>query len=228
MPEVESAADAEAVIRSYYLQVAGPRPYRFETSKDGSEWVVRSSIRLNSADETEEHEWRVESETGRVRFRKLNAGGAEELRARFFRPKEDKGEEKREVKASQEERPQDDSESKAEGAPLPQEQSLPSITDDYRAAAKQTIESEITALMIEEARAAARELAVEETKAIRQLVEQHKVATREALQEEKAAARMKIEEVRRTIVFLAAQLGQPESGAPERTDVRQGQGLAPS
>jgi hypothetical protein len=217
MPEVKSAADAEAIIRSYYLQVAGPHPYSFRTSQNGSEWVVTSTFRTSTEAESEEHEWRIDSETGRVWFRKLNSVGDEELKQRFFRPRdESQGE-----ATAQPPRPPDAKSVIAENAPDGQ-QSAEGKTADYRAAAKQIVQSEILDLMKEEVRNAARELVAEQTKAIGETVVQHKRFIREALEEEKAAARRRIEEVRQTMRFLASL--QVPSGSPEgeRAETRQG------
>ena len=77
-----------------------------------------------------------------------------------------------------------------------------SVTDDYRTAVKQMIETEVGAIIQEEIRKAARELADEQKRAIREAVEQQKQIIREVIEEEKLTIHAKVEELRRSITSL--------------------------
>jgi len=91
---------------------------------------------------------------------------------------------------------------KVDSKSTPASEPVRTVSDDYRAAVKQTIENEVGALIQEEIRAAARELVEEQRKAIREAVQQHKQIIQEVVEEEKVAIRAKIEDLRRAITTL--------------------------
>jgi hypothetical protein len=63
MASVEDAREAEDMVSSYYSP-PGPHPYNFETHKRGYTWVVR--FNSQTIMKVEEHEWRINAETGKV------------------------------------------------------------------------------------------------------------------------------------------------------------------
>jgi polyhydroxyalkanoate synthesis regulator phasin len=183
MAKVKTAAEAESIIRSLFSADAAKHPYNFQTSRQGSEWVVRFSIRANTDQEPDEQEWCIESGSGRARFSRLVPPDRSAFQQETPAPV--KGEERPEYK------------------PVEQQPAVSTATDDYRAAAQQTVEGAIGDLMKEEIRSAARELVEEQKKAIRQALEQRKTTIREVVEAEKVAARGSIGEVRRQMRSLA-------------------------
>jgi hypothetical protein len=61
MPMID---DAEGIVREYYRNPLGPRPYDFDTYKRGYTWIVRFSIQTISR--VEDHEWHISADTGDV------------------------------------------------------------------------------------------------------------------------------------------------------------------
>jgi len=108
---------------------------------------------------------------------------------RFFRSKDDKPEAK-------------PTSTKVENKPANVVTNASSVTDDYRTAVKQMIETEVGAIIQEEIRKAARELADEQKRAIREAIDQHRQIIREVVEEEKLTIHSKVEELRRSITSL--------------------------
>jgi hypothetical protein len=65
MVRIEDAVEAENMVRSYYSNPVGHHPYGFETHKQVNTWIVVFNIR-SPANNVEEHEWHIDSETGCV------------------------------------------------------------------------------------------------------------------------------------------------------------------
>lgn len=63
MPAVNDAIEAQEIVRSHY-QGIGPEPYRFNIHKQGYTWIVKYYVK--SVRDTDEHEMRIDSHTGRI------------------------------------------------------------------------------------------------------------------------------------------------------------------
>ena len=90
----------------------------------------------------------------------------------------------------------------AENKPAQEKEVARATTDDYRSAAKLTIDNEVKNLIEEEIHRAAQELAEEQRKVIKEAVEQQKQIIRDVLEEEKAEIHERVEELRRSIISL--------------------------
>ncbi len=70
---VESAEDAENVVRSYYQRrdptMTGSQPLNFESYKQGYTWIVTFEISPWNAP-TEQHEWHIDAHTGTVKSKR--------------------------------------------------------------------------------------------------------------------------------------------------------------
>ena len=74
--------------------------------------------------------------------------------------------------------------------------------EDYRASVRRIIQSEVSNLVDEEIRNAAKELVEEQRRAIREAVEEHRRVIREVVEEEKVAVRARVDEIRKSIARL--------------------------
>ncbi len=93
--------------------------------------------------------------------------------------------------------------SKDKEAPKDKEKVPPAPSaDDYRASARSVIEEELRAIINEEIKTAARELAEEQKAAIRAAIEEQKRIIQEVLEQEKLAIRAQKEDVRRSVISL--------------------------